>query len=636
MAWQGVRMEGGKRAVIGMGLLVVPLVILGLSADWWRVSPLAPLLHQSWIPIALAAFVIVAAGVPIFRRGTDALANLRIRGELLIAIGALCGLALAIWQYLRLEAGAAPAEALPVWRDAAYAASLIAVARIGELAARTAPAAARPGSQLQARTLTIAAGDLIPVDAIVRDGRSEIQDPHGTDDIFPTLVGPGDRVHAGARNGDSALVVVPAREAHMPVDPATARARDGDHDLARLIGWASLGVLVLAGGAILWRVTMGPAFRDGVADILRLFMLAAPLGLGLALAAPAAEVLRMLRALGVELHRLVALERLCDVGGIVFGHRGVLIPDRPRVISVQTPNGEGGSELIGRAASVAQGGHDPWGRALLDLAVGYRMRLRTAHDYRAETGKGIAADIADKRTAIGTREYLEEQGVDCSPLEAPAAEALADGRRLRWVGELGAAPKVLGFVVFGAPSVAGAAQAVKNIDRLGLAAGWVADRNDPAHQALARHLKLDAILPAMPASESGPALQEMRGQNRSLLYVTAEPETDELVGQLAAEDIVLPFGRRAASQAPDADLAVARLDPRIVVDVVRFARRYRRVARLNIAIVFGVTLVVAIWPFLLGSARDLASYEIAVILLLIVSSLSLRAIPSTADEVDEE
>ncbi|TDQ77719.1 cation transport ATPase [Dongia mobilis] len=637
MAWQGLQSGIKPRDAARVAILLVPLVILGLSGDWWDRSPLLPVLHVGWAPVLLAAIILLGFGWPLLRRAISALLQGKVRGETLLVLGAGCGLALAVWQLSRLGPESSHAAQLLLWRDAAFAASLVAVSRLGDIAARADPIGSRAGARTRPPSLTIAAGDLIPVDAVVRDGRSEIQDPHGADDIFPTVVGPGDRVHAGSRNGDAALVVVPLA-GHRADMAATARP-PADGGLAALIGWASIGVMVLIVLALVWRLLVGPALRDPPGDILRLVMLSAPLGLGLAMTAPAAELLRVMHQLGIEVHRIGVFEHLLKVGAVVFGHSGVLIPDRHRVVSVQTPDGEGGSELVGRAASVAQAGHDPWGRALLDLAVGYRMRLKNAINYRAEIGKGIAAEVMERRTLIGSRAYLEEHGIDCRALDGQAEAALAQGRRLRWAGEIGPGPKneprLLGFIAFGAPSVAGAAMAVKNLDRLGLKTGWVADQADPAHQAMARHLKLGAMLPMAPAA-AGPALADLRRHHGPLLYVTSEPDADDVIAALAPGDIVLPFGRRAATQAPMADFAIARQDPRLVVDLQRYAQRYCRLVKMNIAIVFAVSLVVAFWPFLQGSARDLASYEAAVILLLVMSSLSLRALPSTANEIDEE
>jgi Cu+-exporting ATPase len=640
MAWQGLRLGTAPRDLLRVAVLVPPLLILALAGDWWQPSPLAPILRHIWVPVAFAALVILGFGLPIFWRGLVDLARLRFTVDLLLAIGAGAGLALAFWLAWRIAPDANATARLVIWRDAAFASSLIAVAWLGEIAARPDPVPAhRSQTKPLPPTLTIPAGDLIPVDAVVKEGRSEIQDPNGTDDIYPTVVSAGDRVHAGSRNGDAALVVVPLPVAVDHHEQAgQGRGRSQLFGLSGLFRCAALAMFVLAILIFCWRLLIGPAMVDPVAAGLRLLMLTAPLGLGLAMAAPAGELMRAMRQLGVEVHDLGIFERLLPLRAVVFGHRGVLIPDRHRVISVLTPDGEGGSDLIARAASVAQAGHDPWGRALLDLAVGYRMRLKTALNYQSEIGAGAMAEVADRPTLFGNREYLESHGIDCSPLDKAAEEAMAQGRRLRWVGEAGKQPKLLGFIVFGAPSVAGAVMAVKNLDRLGLATAWLADKQDPGHQALARHLKIGQVLP-MPDIESIPtldAVKALRQRHGPLLYVTAEPLVDNLAGNLGPDDVVLPFGRRAAAQSPNAAFAITRQDPRLVIDILRYGARYQRLALINLVLVCAAAAIVAFWPFLQGSNRDLGSYEIAVILLLAVSSLSLRSLPTTANEVDEE
>lgn len=628
MAWQGIRVGIGPRDILRAIVLVLPLFLLALSGDWLTPSPIAPVLRHVWLPVALAIGIVVGFGWPVLRRAVATLRQGRLGGDLLICLGALAGIALSLWQ---MRQGALDAAAqLLVWRDAAFAGSLIAVAGLGDLAARAdrvpASSAAKGGSE----TISVAPGDLIPVDGTVRDGRSEIQDPHGADDIFPSVVARGDRVHAGSRNGDSVLLIVPLPSALPPRLPV----RDGGIG-ATVTAWAVPAMLLAAVLVFAWRWVMGPPLSDPIEAGLRLAMLSAPLGLGLVVAAPAAELLRATREMGLEVHDLAVLARLTRLRAVIFGHRGVLIPERHRVISVQTPDGDHGSELIARAASVAQAGHDPWGRSLLDLAVSYRMRLKNAHNYHAEIGEGVMADVGDRPTLLGSREFLQGHGIDCSPLDQVAEAALAQGRRLRWVGEGGAKPGLLGFIAFGAPSVAGAVVAVKNLARLDLATAWLADDADPAHVALLRHLRIKHMLPMTGDTAAAGVAAFSKGRG-PVLFVTAEPLADDGVAGLRMADTILPFGRRAAAEWPQAPMAITRQDPSLVVDVLRLADRYRRLILTNTAIVFGAAAIVAFGPFLLGQERDLASYEIAVILLLVVSSLSLRAVPSTANEVDEE
>lgn len=630
MAWQGIRV-GSPLEALRVAVLVLPLLLLALCGEWWGVTPLKPVLHYVALPLALAFLVIGPFGWPVWQRGLGALLKLRFAAETMLLLGAIAGLALALRQAWLLAPDSGSAAELLVWRDAAFAASLIAVAALGDIAARADRIAAAARKAPPATpTLNIPAGDLIPLDAVVREGHCEIQDPNGADDIFPSVVGPGDRVHAGARNGDSALVIVPVPQSAIPALPVGIGRRL--ESLVQVLCLLLLVVVVLVFG---WRYLMGPPMADLISAALRLLMLSTPLGLGLALAAPAAELLRATRQLGLEVHDVSAFERLLRAGAVIFGHRGVLIPERHRVISVQTPGGDHGSELIGHAAAVAQAGHDPWGRSVLDMAVSYRMRLKNAGNYQAFIGEGVMADVAERRTLFGSRAFLERHGIDCHVLDGLAREAEGQGRRLRWVGEAEPAPKLLGFIAFGAPSVAGAVMAVKNLDRMGLTTAWLADAEDPGHAALRKHLKIDHLLPM--SEEKAPAgIAAFRKRHGVTLLVAAEAISAPVAESLGRHDMVLPFGRRASAQWPQAPIAIPRQDPRLVVDLLLLAARYRRLVLTNLALVFVVAAIIGVVPFLLGSNRDLGSYEIAVILLLAVSSLSLRALPGIANEVDEE
>lgn len=634
MAWQGVRL-GSPLDSLRVTALVLPLLVLALCGDWWAwwgATPLKPFLHHVYVPLALAVVVIGLFGWPVWWRGLGALLRLDFTAETMLCLGAAAGLALALREAWYLPPDASAAMMLAVWRDSAFAASLISVAALGDIASRAdriASAEARKAPPTTP-TLNIVAGDLIPLDAVVREGRSEIQDPNGNDDIFPSVVGPGDRVHAGSRNGDAALVIVPLPQAAIPALPVGVGRR-----LERLVQIACLVMLLLVLLVFGWRYLMGPPITDPVSAALRLLMLSTPLGLGLALAAPAAELLRATRQLGLEVHDVSAFERLLRAGSVIFGHRGVLIPERHRVISVQTPGGDHGSELVGHAAAVAQAGHDPWGRSVLDMAVSYRMRLKNAGNYEAFIGEGVMADVAERKTLFGTRDFLEKHGIDCHALDELAQEAEAQGRRLRWVGETQPSPKLLGFIAFGAPSVAGAVMAVKNLDRMGLTTGWLADAEDPGHAALRKHLKIDHLLP-MAEDKTAAGITAFRKRHGAALLVAAEAISNQVAEGLGRYDMVLPFGRRATAQWPQAPIAIPRQDPRLVVDILLLAARYRRLVITNLALVFVIAATIGFVPFLLASNRDLGSYEIVVILLLAVSSLSLRALPGIANEVDEE
>jgi hypothetical protein len=177
--------------------------------------------------------------------------------------------------------------------------------------------------------------------------------------------------------------------------------------------------------------------------------------------------------------------------------------------------------------------------------------------------------------------------------------------------------------------------AVKNLARLDLATAWLADEADPGHKGLIRHLKIRQMLP-MAGEAAAAGVAEFCQCHGPALYVTAEPLADDGVAGLRVADTILPFGRRAAAEWPQAPMVITRQDPSLVVDILRLADRYRRLVLTNTAIVFLAAAIVAFGPFLMGQERDLASYEVAVILLLVISSLSLRAVPSTANEVDEE
>jgi len=628
MRWLGVRVNMTLVDALRLPLLLAPLVMLGVTGTWWGLSPLKPFLEYTPLMLAAAGAIQFGIGLPVYLRGLGKLLRLHIDSDGLLIIGASAAFALSLWRYQYMPMNAEIDMQVIVWRDAAFGAALVSVAMLGDMILRQ----ARRSSLLHLpRTpvgrIVVAPGDLIPSDGIVADGVSEIQDPVGSDDIFPIVVQAGSRVHLGARNGDGALTI----DVQHAAPPAAAKSVATDNGLQNLLDWvarATLAAVLIAIAARLWDWS-GPG--DPVAASLRMLSLAAPLGLGFVVTAPSSEAITVARRLGIEIRDIGVFDRLRRITGVVIGHRGVLVPDRLRLITATPVDGLAATDFIRRAAAVAEAGYDPWGKAILDFAVSYRMRLKPATHYQSKIGAGMSARTEDQEILIGTREFLEQHGIDCKALLPAAVKAKEQGRRLRWVGTTFPRREALGVLVFGAPSVSGAVETVKNLNRLGLDTAWFADKQDVAHLALSKHLKIGRLLPDKTETPDAD-LARMRDGSGSLLVVAA----DEPPVGMVAQDVLLPFGRRLMEQIPNAGVGTIRHDPRIIVDLLMLAARYRQLVLINAGIAYAAALLFAFAPFWLGRRTDLGSYEVGVVLFLALSSLGLRALPTTANEVDEE
>jgi Cu+-exporting ATPase len=608
--------------------LLAPLLVLGLTGTWWGLSPLKPVLDYTPLVLIGAAVIQFGIGLPIYLRAIGKLLRLRVDGDTLLITGASSAFALGLWRFQHLPMEVEIDQQVVIWRDAAFGASLIAVAMLGDMILRQARRSSMVSlPRAPAGRIVVAPGDLIPADGVVVDGLSEIQDPVGSDDVFPIVVEPGAQVHLGARNGDGALTV----EVQTPAPAMAARHVLTDDGLQDVLDWIARGTLALVLIVIAARLWQWQEAGDPIAASLRMLSLAAPLGLGFVVTAPSSEVLAAARRLGLEIRDVAVLDRLRRIGGIVIGHRGVLVPDRPRLITATPIEGLAATDLIRRAAAVAEMGYDPWGKAILDFAVGYRMRLKPATHYQSKIGVGMSGQTEGQQILVGSREFMEQNGIDCKGLAPAEAKAREQGRRLRWVGTIFPMRQALGLLVFGAPSVTGAVEAVRNLDRLGLETAWLANADDVAHVALRKHLKIGRLLPDQPEMVAE-GLQRMRDENGALLVVAA----DAPPAGLMAEDVVLPFGRRLMEQIPGARVATTRHDPRVIVDLLLLAARHRQLVLANAAIAYISALLFAFAPFWLGRRTDLGSYEVGVVLVLALSSLGLRAMPTTANEVDEE
>ncbi|SFS83582.1 heavy metal translocating P-type ATPase [Brevundimonas viscosa] len=282
----------------------------------------------------------------------------------------------------------------------------------------------RPGDRLRVRP-----GERIPVDGVLEDGRSEIDNSLLTGESAPEAVGPGGACRAGALNLSGLLTLRAAARSDDSALAAIARLVDaGAQNRSRYVRLAdkaaalyvpvvhTVAALTFAGG---WALGLGP--REALIRAVAVLIVTCPCALGLAVPAVQVAASSRLFRRGVLVKSGAALERLAEVQHVVFDKTGVLTEGRPELV-------EADPETVARVAPLARASRHPLARAVARAAG----EGPTATEVVEHAGQGVEGLVEGRRARLGRAAFV-------------GAPTLKQGETELWFGVEGEAPVRLRF-----------------------------------------------------------------------------------------------------------------------------------------------------------------------------------------------
>jgi len=539
-----------RRFWIGLAL-TLPVFLLEMGGH------VVPALHHivsmrvsAWIQLALATPVVLWAGWPFFERGWASLRNRNLNMFTLIAMGT--GIA---WIYsiiatltpgLFPPAVRAPDGTVAVYFEAAAVITVLvllgqvlelrarertsgAIRALLNLAPKTARRIAADGRDeevaldqiLVGDRLRIRPGEKVPVDGVVEDGRSSLDESMVTGESMPVTRASGDRVIGGTLNQSGALVMraekvgrdtMLARIVQMVAEAQRSRApiqRLAD----RVSAWfvpavLTVALLAFAGWAI-WGPE--PRFAHGLIAAVAVLIIACPCALGLA--TPMSIMVGVGRGagLGVLIKNAEALERMERVDTLVIDKTGTLTEGHPSVTAIIGANGFGEEDVLRIAAAVERASDHPLGRAIVEKAAGRDIVVPKVTAFDSPTGKGALGTVEGRRILIGNAAFLRENGVDEMPLAAAADALRRDGATVIFV----AADDVLAGVLAIADTVRPTtAEALAGLRANGIRVVMLTGDNRTTAQAVARQLGIDEVEAEVLPNEKAAVVDRLKRQGR--------------------------------------------------------------------------------------------------------------------------
>ncbi|WP_283771536.1 MULTISPECIES: copper-translocating P-type ATPase [unclassified Chelatococcus] len=564
-----------RRFWVGL-VLSLPVFVLEMGGHLLPViHHLVPPAVSIWAQFALATPVVLWAGWPFFVRGWQSLVNRSLNMFTLIAMGT--GVAWAYSVVATLAPGLFPAAfrgmdgTVAVYFEAAAVITvLVLLGQVLELRAREqtsgaikalldlAPKTARrieaDGRDAEVpldtivvgEKLRVRPGEKVPVDGIVEDGRSSLDEAMVTGESMPVTKTVGDRVTGGTLNQTGALVIraekvgsetMLARIVQMVAD--AQRSRAPIQRLADTVsGWfVPLVIAIAALAFIAWGV-WGPEPRlaHGLVAAVAVLIVACPCALGLATPMSIMVGVGKGAGLGVLIKNAEALERMERVDTLVVDKTGTLTEGKPSVTAIVPADGWTEDEILRLAAGVERAAEHPLAAAIVAAAEGRSITIPDVTNFDSPTGKGALGTVAGKSIVLGNAGFLAEHGVRVDALVERADALRAEGATAIFIA---VADKAAGIFAIADPVKATTPAALETLRKDGIRVVMLTGDNRTTADAVARRLGIDDVeADVLPDAKS--AVVERLKQEGRVVAMAGDGVND--APALAAADVGIAMG----------------------------------------------------------------------------------------------
>jgi Cu+-exporting ATPase len=565
-----------RRFWIGL-VLSLPVIFLEMGGHVFpALHHVVPLSLSTWLQLILATPVVLWAGWPFFVRGWASLRTRNLNMFTLIAMGT--GVA---WLY-SVAATLAPAAFPEAFRAAdgtvavyfeaaAVITVLVLLGQVLELRARERTGGAikallnlapRTARRLQADgqdeevaieeiavgdRLRVRPGEKVPVDGVVEDGRSSLDESMVTGESMPVGKVAGDAVIGGTLNQSGALVIraekvgrdtMLARIVQMVAEAQRSRApiqRLAD----QVAGWFVPAVLLVAALAFAAWAIWGPEPRlaHGLVVAVAVLIIACPCALGLATPMSIMVGIGRGAGFGVLIRNAEALERMEKIDTLVVDKTGTLTLGRPSVTRILAADGYDEGELLRLAAAVERASEHPLALAVVAAARERGIALPEVADFDSPTGKGAVGLVEGRRITLGNASFLKERGLDPAALE-PRADALRrDGATAIFMGVDGQAAGVLAIAD---PVKETTAEAIAALRKDGISVVMLTGDNRTTAEAVARTLGITDVEADVLPDRKSAVVARLRGEGR-VVAMAGDGVND--APALAAADVGIAMGQ---------------------------------------------------------------------------------------------
>ncbi|MGD9671577.1 MAG: heavy metal translocating P-type ATPase [Hyphomicrobiaceae bacterium] len=613
-----------RRMFVGAALTLPLLVVamgthLGLPIRSWlgeRVS--------DWAELALATPVVLWCAWPFFIRCWQSFINRSPNMWTLIGIGVgaayLYSVVATIAPSAFPEAFRGPEGAVAVYFEAAAViVVLVLLGQVLELRARErtggairalldlAPKSARrvnadgteeevPLDQIEiGDRLRVRPGDSVPVDGSVVEGRSSIDESMLTGEPVPVEKAAGDSVSGGTLNGSGSFIMKAERVGSetmlsqiVAMVAQAQRSRAPIQKLADIVAsyFVPAVVLVAITAFVAWAL-LGPQPPLAYAFIaaVSVLIIACPCALGLATPMSIMVATGRGAQAGVLIKNAEMLERFADVDTLIVDKTGTLTIGKPKLTDVIALNDFDESEVLQLAASLERGSEHPLAEAIVEGARERGIRLESASDFSAETGKGVKGTIGQRSVALGNLRMMQLLGIDAIQLGTEADALRSEGKTAMFVA---IDDKPAGLVAVADPIKATTNEAIEALHREGFKIIMVTGDTQRTALAVAKRLGLDDVRADVLPEDKSRIVREFQ-EAGARVAMAGDGVND--APALAQADVGIAMGTGADVAIESAGITLVKGDLRGIVRARRLAQATMQNIKQNLFFAFAYNAV---------------------------------------------
>jgi len=619
--------------------LTIPLVAvaMGEHLPGHPIARIAPMSTLGWLQLVLATPVVLWGGWPFFVRGWQSVVHRSLNMFTLIGIGVgvayLYSLAAKLFPGIfppsfRLDGG----EVAVYFEAAAAIVTLVLLGQVLELKARSrtgaavkallglAPKTARrlrdDGSEEDVPLdevhlgdrLRVRPGEKVPVDGVVLEGTSAVDESMVSGEAIPVEKNPGDRVVGATVNGTGSFILkaervgaetLLARIVQMVAE--AQRSRAPIQKLAdQVAGWFVPAVVIIAvATAIVWGLAgPEPRMAHALVNAVAVLIIACPCALGLATPMSIMVATGKGATAGVLFRDAEAIEILRKVDTLVIDKTGTLTEGKPKLVTVDPAKGWDEKGLLRLAASLERGSEHPLAAAIVSGAQERGVEPIATDSFESVTGKGVKGRVDGRSVGLGNRNLFEILGIDPGELSEKAEALRTEGQTVMFVAVDGKAAGLLGVAD---PVKETTAEAIRLLHEEGIRIVMLTGDSRTTAEAVAGKLNIDEVMAEVLPDQKAAAVKRMQGEGR-IVAMAGDGINDAPALAQAQVGIAMGTGTDVAMES--AGVTLVKGDLRGIARARRLSRATMRNIRQNLFFAFiynalGVPVAAGVlYPFL--------------------------------------